>query len=93
MGLYPDKRSDKRGIEIEGVTAARFGTQDYLFAVSERGNFVAIYDIANPVAPELVQIIPTGKSPESVIAIPQRNLVVIAAEGDGVLTLIEFTGN
>jgi len=88
MGLYPDERSDVRGIEVEGITAARFGTRDYAFAVSERGSFVAIYDVTNPLAPKFVQILPTGKGPESVVAIPDRNLLVVAAEKSGTLTII-----
>ena len=88
LGLYPDDRSDVRGIEIEGITAARFGDRDYAFAVSERGSFVVIYDISDPRAPEFVQILPTGKGPESVVAIPQRNLVAVAAEKGGSITII-----
>jgi hypothetical protein len=90
MNVYPDKRSDKRGIEIEGVTAARFGLRDYAFAVSERGSFVVIYDISNPLGPEFVQILPTGAGPESVVAIPERNLVVVPAEKGGSLTIIGY---
>jgi hypothetical protein len=88
LGLYPDNRSDVRGIEVEGITAARFGTRDYAFAVSERGSFVVIYDVTNPLAPKFVQILPTGKGPESVVAIPERNLLVVAAEKGGTLTII-----
>jgi hypothetical protein len=88
MGLYPDNRSDVRGIELEGITAARFGARDYAFAVSERGSFVVIYDISNPLAPKFIQILPTGKGPESVVAIPERNLLVVAAEKSGTLTII-----
>jgi DNA-binding beta-propeller fold protein YncE len=87
MGLYPDKRSDAKGIEIEGITAARFGTRDYAFAVSERGSFVAIYDVTNPLAPKFIQILPTGKGPEGIVAIPERNLLVVAAEKSGTLTI------
>ena len=88
MGLYPDKRSDAKGIEIEGITAARFGTRDYAFAVSERGSFVAVYDVTNPLAPKFIQILPTGKGPEGIVAIPERNLLVVAAEKSGTLTII-----
>lgn len=93
LGLYPDERSEVRGIEVEGVTSARFGKRDYAFAVSERGSFVVIYDISDPRAPEFVQILPTGKGPESVVAIPQRNLVAIAAEKGGSITIIEYVAN
>ncbi len=88
LGLYPDDRSDIRGIEMEGITAARFGTRDYAFAVAERGSFVVIYDISDPRAPVFVQMLPTGKGPESVVAIPQRNLVAVAAEKSGSITII-----
>jgi hypothetical protein len=89
-GLYPDKRSDKRGIEVEGITAARFGSRDFAFAVSERGSFLVIYDISNPYAPEFVQILPTGDGPESVVALPSRNLVLVAAEESGTITVFQF---
>ena len=92
-GLYPDNRSDKRGIEIEGITAARFGSRDFAFAVSERGSFLVIYDISNPYAPEFVQILPTGDGPESVIALPSRNLVVVAAEESGTITVFQFASD
>jgi len=89
-GLYPDKRSDKRGIEVEGITAARFGSRDFAFAVSERGSFLVIYDISNPYAPEFVQILPTGDGPESVVALPSRNLVIVAAEDSGTISVFQF---
>ena len=90
LGLYPDKRSDNKGIEVEGITAARFGTRDYAFVLSERGSFVAIYDIANPQAPSFVEIIPVGTGPESAVVIPERNLLVIAAEESGTLTFVSY---
>jgi hypothetical protein len=90
-GLYPDKRSDKKGIEVEGITAARFGTRDFAFAVAERGSFMVIYDISNPYAPEFIQLLPTGEGPEGVTAIASLNLVVVAAEESGTLTVYRYT--
>ncbi|MDP6437871.1 MAG: hypothetical protein QF790_11355 [Gammaproteobacteria bacterium] len=90
LGLYPDERSDIKGIEIEGITAGRVRMQDYAFAVSERGSFLAIYDITHPPAPEFVQILPTGDGPESVIVIPNRELVVVAAEDSGSLHIYQL---
>jgi DNA-binding beta-propeller fold protein YncE len=89
--LYPDHGSDVRGVEICGITAARFGDHDYAFALSERGSFVAIYDISNPLAPVFVQILPVGSDPESAIAIPERDLLVVASEDAGTLTIIGHT--
>lgn len=88
LGLYPDKRSDARGIEVEGITAARFGSVDYVFALSERGSFLAIYTLDETGSAQFQQIIATEKAPESVVAIPSRNLVVVAAEQGGALTIV-----
>ncbi len=93
LQLYPDKRSDVRGIEVEGITAARFGDRDYAFALSERGSFVAIYDITNPQGPVFVEIIPVGTAPESVVAIPGRDLIVVASEKSGSITLIRHVAS
>jgi DNA-binding beta-propeller fold protein YncE len=90
LELYPDKRSARKGVEIEGITTGKFNTRDYAFAVSERGSFMVIYDISNPQAPEFVQILPTGKAPEGIVAIPQRDLVVVAAEDSGSLHIYQL---
>jgi DNA-binding beta-propeller fold protein YncE len=90
LGLYPDKRSAKKGIEIEGITTAKFNMRDYVFAVSERGSFLVIYDISNPQAPEFVQILPTGDGPEGVVAIPERGLVIVAAVDAGSLHIFQL---
>uniref|UniRef100_B8HXM9 Choice-of-anchor I domain-containing protein n=1 Tax=Cyanothece sp. (strain PCC 7425 / ATCC 29141) TaxID=395961 RepID=B8HXM9_CYAP4 len=89
-GLYPDGRSDNRGIEVEGLTVARFGTKQYVFLVSERGSFLVVYDITNPRAPRLVDLKPTGTSPEGLIAIPDRKLVITANEVEGNISIFEF---
>jgi len=90
-GLYPDYRSSEKGIEIEGVAAARFDTRDFAFAAAERGGFVAVYDITDPMAPEFVQLLRTGSEPESVVAIPRRGLLAVAAEGSGSIHLYQRT--
>jgi hypothetical protein len=89
LGRYPEGRSGKRGIEVEGVAAAAFGDRDYLFVLAERGSFMAVFDIDRPEAPALRQILPTGDSPEGVVAIPSRSLVVTADEESGTLTIFE----
>jgi DNA-binding beta-propeller fold protein YncE len=89
-GLYPDERSDVKGIEVEGIAVDRFGTKDLAFALSERGSFMAIYDISNPAVPLFKQIIPTGNGPESAATIPDRGLVVVAAEEKGSLSIFRY---
>ncbi len=86
---YPEGRSENKGIEMEGGTVAAFGRQAFGFFLCERGSFCAIYDVTRADRPRFVQLLPTGISPEGVVAIPQRNLVVTADEVSGTLTIIE----
>lgn len=78
LGHYPESRN-KKGIEIEGIEAARFGQDTLLFVGSERGSVVGVYRDTGA-APELVQVLPTGVGPEGLIAIPSRNLFVATSE-------------
>ncbi len=81
-GHYPEKRADKKGTEPEGIEYARFGKTPYLFVGSERGNFVAVYHAREADAPALKQVLPTGVGPEGLLALPGRDLFVVAAETD-----------
>lgn len=82
IGHYPDKRSDAKGAEPEGMEVARFGDATYAFILSERGSLAAVYDVSDPAAPKLKQLLPSGIAPEGVVAIPARNLLVTANEAD-----------
>lgn len=92
-GHYPDTRSTSKGVEMEGAEVGIYNGTPYAFVGSERGDFVAVYDLTNEAAPRFVQLLPTGDAPEGLLAIPQRNLFVVASEGDGSLTLYEFSNN
>jgi hypothetical protein len=81
IGHYPEGRSDAKGVEPEGMEFARFGETDFLFVLSERGSIVGVYRIADG-EPVLHQLLPSGVSPEGVIAIPERNLLATANEVD-----------
>ncbi|MFO1104988.1 MAG: esterase-like activity of phytase family protein [Amaricoccus sp.] len=81
IGHYPDKRSDAKGVEPEGLEVARFGDSDYLFVLTERASIVGVYRLENGL-PVLHQLLPSGISPEGAIAIPSRNLLVTANEAD-----------
>jgi len=89
-GLYPDKRSDKHGVEPEGATVAKFGQRSLAFIGCERADGVAVYDIANEAKPQLLQVLTTGDKPEGLIAIPKRGMIVTANEGDGTLSIFRF---
>ncbi len=82
VGHYPDKRSDAKGAEPEGLEFASFDGTPYLFVMSERGSVVGVYDMTDPAAPVLTQMLPSGIAPEGIIAIPSRNLLATANEED-----------
>ena len=88
--LYPDNRSNNRGVEPEGVAIAFYGRNQYGFIGTERGNFVAVYDFNNPASPRLLQILATGSRPEGLLPVPKRNLLVTANEGDGTLSIFRL---
>jgi hypothetical protein len=81
-GLYPDKRSDAKGIEPENVAFARFNGVPYVFVNAERGNFTAVYNVSNPRRPRFEQLLPTAAGPEGVVAVPSRGLVIVSSETD-----------
>lgn len=86
-GMYPDNRSDNRGIEVHGAGAASYEGTDYAFAAAEQASFLAVYRIDDPENPEFVQLLPTGGEPESVLTIPSRNLVLTSDETTGTISI------
>jgi hypothetical protein len=81
-GHYPEGRSDAKGSEPESVLYARFGLEDYLFVGSERGNFVAVYTLDFLGRPRFEQLLPGPQGPEGLLAIPDRNLLIVSGETD-----------
>ncbi len=82
IGHYPDRRSDAKGIEPESIEVATFGGKPMVFVASERASVIGVYDVTDPAAPVLTQILPSGVSPEGMVAIPARNLLASANEVD-----------
>jgi hypothetical protein len=82
LGHYNDRRSDAKGNEPENVTFARYQSTDYLFVASERSSLLAVFDMSNPVKPVLKQALPGAISPEGILTIPSRGLVISASEVD-----------
>jgi hypothetical protein len=80
MGHYPDFRN-KKGVEPEGLEVETFGDTQYIFIAEERSSLIAVYKDTGA-APEYVQSLPSGISPEGVVAIPSRNLIATANEVD-----------
>jgi len=90
VGQFPEGRAEAKGIEVEGVTTGVFGGRPYAFLMSERGSFMCAFDITQPMRPQLVNVLATGISPEGIVAIPQRELLVTADEVSGTLTMFRF---
>ena len=81
-GHYPDKRSDAKGVEPEGMEVATFGDTTYAFILGERASTVSVYDVTDAANPVFKQLLPSGIAPEGAIAIPERNLFATANEAD-----------
>ncbi|MBW9262236.1 MAG: esterase-like activity of phytase family protein [Candidatus Thiodiazotropha sp. (ex. Lucinisca nassula)] len=82
FGHYPDGRSGNKGNEPENAEVGIFGDDRYLFVNSERSTLVFVYDAADPKNPVYKQTLPAGVGPEGGLAIPSRNLLVVASEED-----------
>ncbi len=81
-GLYPEHRSADKGTEPEGLAIAEIDGVRYGFVAAERANFVAVYDLSDPVAPVYLQTLPTTNGPEGILPIPDRNLLAVSSETD-----------
>ncbi len=84
IGHYPEDRSENKGNEPEGIEFAKFGRDSLLFVGSERSSVVSVYKLNDrrKEQPEFLQVLPAGVGPEGILAIPQRNLLVVASEVD-----------
>jgi hypothetical protein len=82
LGHYNDRRSDAKGNEAENVGFGRFGVTDYLFVAMERSSLLAVYDMSTPTKPKFKQALPGAISPEGILTIPSRGLVISASEVD-----------
>lgn len=80
LGHYPEARN-KKGVEPEGLDAATFGEDKLFFVAQERSSLVAVYKDTGA-EPEYLQSLPSGISPEGLVAIPSRNLLATANEVD-----------
>ncbi len=83
IGHYPEGRSGNKGVEPESVTFGQFGDTPYVFVGAERASVVGVYDVTDPAAPVLEQLLPSGIGPEGYVTIPARNLLISANEVDG----------
>lgn len=84
LGHYPENRSAAKGAEPEGAEVGVYGKDRLIFIAAERASLVFVFRDKGPgKAPEYLQALPSGRGPEGLLAIPQRDLLVVAAETDG----------
>lgn len=81
LGHYPEKRSKAKGVEPEGLESFVIDGQQYFAVLTERASMAAIYRDTGA-EPVLVQLLPSGVSPEGAVAIPARKLFATANEVD-----------
>jgi uncharacterized protein YjiK len=81
LGMFPDKRAGKKGVEPEGLAVSKLGEETFIFVLSERASAMGVYKDTGG-EPELMQMLPSGIAPESAVAIPGRNLIATANEAD-----------
>ncbi len=84
-GHYPEGRSENKGNEPEGIEVGIFDDETLLFVGSERSGVVGVYEVrkrGKKVRAKFRQMLPTGYRPEGLLAIPSRDLFVVAAEED-----------
>lgn len=92
-GRYDDNRSDDKGAEPEGLAIGTVGKEPIAFVGLERADAVAVYAIANPLAPHFLKLLPCGDAPEGVLFIPakdsptKQSLLVVSSENDGVIKI------
>ncbi|WP_310376867.1 esterase-like activity of phytase family protein [Catenuloplanes atrovinosus] len=81
-GLHNEGRADNKGTEPEGLAVATYQGRRYAFVAAERSNFVAVYDLSDPVRPAFQQILATTNGPEGLLPIPSRGLFAVSSEVD-----------
>ena len=82
-GHFPDKRAGKKGNEPENAEFGKYGNDELLFIGSERASVVLVYNLKKDgERPKLMQVLPSTVKPEGLLAIPKRNLFIVAGEAD-----------
>lgn len=82
IGHYPEGRSGNKGVEPENVFYGVFSGVPLLFVNLERASLIAVYDVTDPTAPQYRQVLPSSVGPEGGVAVPSRNLILVAGEKD-----------
>lgn len=86
-GLYPEKRSDKKGSEVENLTVGIINGKPLLAVAAERANSILFFDAADMTKPQFLGVIPSGgEAPEGIHKVNNRDLFVSCDENSGTLS-------
>lgn len=97
-----DGRSDNKGPEPEGIATGFIDTQRFAFIGLERVDSFFVYDVTDPTAPRLQELVqsPAGdEAPEGVLFIDAADTptglpwLAITHEDSGTIALYQLTGN
>jgi hypothetical protein len=80
-GVLDQTRARNRGPEPEGITTFKVGGREIAAVTLERSNAVILFDISDPQQPTTIGLIPTGVSPEGVLYVQSRRLLITTNEG------------
>jgi hypothetical protein len=98
-GLYPDKRSGKKGSEPEMVLCLELGGRPYAAVTLERAGALALVDLGDPARPIVRALAPTGTShladePEGLALFRDpsgaADYLYVANEGTGTLGVLRI---
>jgi hypothetical protein len=81
-GHFPQARAENKGSEPEGLEVAEVHGRRLLLVGAERANAVGVYDVSGR-TPRFLHVVPTGLGPEGIRAVPERDLIAVSAETDG----------
>ena len=77
-----DNRSDNKGVEPEGVTIGKIGTQTIAFIGLERMSSVMAFDITDPLSVKLMGEINTRSFDDTKLAAAKSGMALANADGD-----------
>jgi hypothetical protein len=80
-GVLDQSRANRRGPEPEGITTFTVGGKEIAAVTLERSNAVILFDVSDPRQPTTLTLLPTGVSPEGVIYVHSRRLLITTNEG------------
>jgi len=75
---------------VIAVEAARFGKRDFVLALTQDG-LLAVFDIAAPASPSLLQLLPVEPGSSSITTLPEQGLLAVSGQS-GILQLFRHSG-